>query len=117
MPEPDRDDAFDRFLAQSLAPPDRVPDKQFMARISQQILLDKLRRRARANMIERLGVEMLSIVAVGCGLLAVGAGTDIADSAGNIPPAAVVGMVILFGFWVTLVSRKVGVRRYNQPLQ
>ncbi len=117
MPKPNDADEFDLFLAQSLAPPQRVPDRQFLARVSQQILLDKLRRRARAKMFERLCVEVLSIVAVGCGLLAVGAGTNIADSAGNIPPVALVGMVILFGFWVTLVSRKERVRRYNQPLQ
>jgi len=113
MPKNDGDQAFNLFLVQSLAPPDRLPDQQFLARVSQQILLDRLRRRARAKMFERLGVELLSIVAVGCGLVAVGAGSNIADSAGNIPPVALVGMVLLFGFWVTLVSRKQRVTRYN----
>ena len=113
MPQVDESDEFDRFLAQSLAPPNRVPDKQFLARVSQQIVLDKLHRRARAKMFERLGVELLSIVAVGAGLIAVGAGTNIADSAGAVPAVALAGMVILFGFWVTLVSRQQRVRHYN----
>jgi hypothetical protein len=113
----DGDDGFDRFLAQSLAPPDRVPDKQFMARVSQQILLAKLQRRARAKMFERLGVEVLSIVALGCGLLAVGGGTDIADAAGNIPPMALIGVLILFGLWVGLVSPKERVAVFRLPLR
>ena len=113
MPQIDESDEFDRFLAQSLAPPNRVPDQQFMARVSQQIRLDKLRRRARAKMFQRLGVELLSIIAVGAGLLAAGAGTNIADSTGNVPAAALVGMVILFGFWVTLVSRQQRLRPYS----
>ena len=106
MPQYDQSDGFDLFLAQSLAPPNRVPDQQFLARVSQQVQLDKLRRRARSKMLERLGVELLSILAVGSGLIALGAGTDIADSAGNAPAMAVLGMVVLFGFWVTVVSRK-----------
>ena len=113
MSQIDEGDAFDAFLAQSLAPPDRIPDKQFLARVSQQMVLDKLRRRARAKMLERLGVELLSIVAVGAGLLAAGGGTRIAESAGNVPAAVVAGMMIVFAFWVALVSRQQRVRRYN----
>ena len=110
MPQIDDRDEFDLFLAQSLAPPNRVPDQQFLDRVSHQLALDKLRRRARANMVERLGVELLSILAVGGGLVAVGAGTNIADSAGNTPVAALVAMLILFAGWVTVVSRKERVR-------
>ena len=110
MAQNDQGDAFDHFLAQVLAPPNRVPDQQFLARVSQQLVLEKLRRRARAKMFERLGVELLSILAVGAGLLAVGAGADIADSAGAAPATALAGMFIFFAAWVTLVSRKEGVR-------
>ena len=107
------DDAFDRFLAQSLAPPERMPDNQFIRRVNQRIQLDTLHRRNRAKMFERLGVEVLSVMAVGCGLAALGAGAGIADSAGNIPAVPLVGMVILFGLWVTLVSRQERVGTYN----
>ena len=117
MANSDRDDGFDAFLAQSLAPPARLPDKSFIRRVNQQIQLDELHRRSRARMVQRLGVELLSLIAVAAGLLAVGAGTDIADSAGNIPAAALVGMVTLFGLWVTLVSRQERVRSLKQPLQ
>ena len=113
MTNDDRDDGFDAFLAQSLAPPARVPDNHFIRRVNRQIQLEELHRRSRARMFQRLGAELLSVVAVGCGLLAVGAGTDIADSAGNIPAAALVGMVMLFGFWVTLVSRQERVRSHH----
>ena len=110
MPTTDRDGAFERFLAHALAPDERVPDNQFIRRVSQQILLEKLHRRSRARMLKRLGTELLSVAAVGCGLLAIGAGTDIADSAGNIPAAALVGVVTMFAFWVTLVSGQQRVR-------
>ncbi len=101
----DRGDEFDRFLAQSLAPPERMPDGKFIGRVGQQIRLEKLRRRSRAKMFERLSIELLSVIAVGCGLMAVGAGSNIADSAGNVPAVALAGMAILFAFWVTVVSR------------
>ena len=101
----DRGDEFDRFLAQSLAPPERMPDPKFVGRVGQQIRLDELRRRSRAKMFERLGIELLSVIAVGCGLMAVGGGSDIADSAGHVPALALAGMAILFAFWVTVVSR------------
>ena len=113
MPHTEQSEDFDRFLAQSLAPPNRVPDQQFLARVSQQVLVDKLQRRARTKMFERLGVELLSILAVGAGLVAVGAGTNIADSAGNTPAVALLGMLILFAAWVTLVSRKERVTRHR----
>ena len=106
MTTTDHDAAFELFLARSLAPPERVPDQPFIRRVSQQILLEKLHRRSRGKMVERLGIEILSIIAIGAGLLAIGAGRPIADSAGNIPPAPLLGMVILFGLWVTIVSRR-----------
>ena len=101
----DRSEDFDRFLAQSLAPPERMPDSKFVGRVRQQILLEKLRRRSLAKTFERLGVELLSILAVGCALLAVGAGSGIADSEGDIPAGALAGIAILFAGWVAVVSR------------
>lgn len=104
MPMDDRDDDLGRFLADALAP-HRVPDQAFVDRVSQQIRLDELRRRGRARSAERLGIELMSVLAVGCGLLAIGMNASIADSAGNAPEAALVGIVILFSCWVALVSR------------
>lgn len=116
MTQTDGDDGFDAFLAQSLAPPARMPDNHFIRRVNRQIQLDELHRRSRSRMVRRLGIELLSVVAVGCGLLAIGAGTDIADSAGNTPAAALVGMVLTFGFWVALVSRQERFKSYNSAV-
>lgn len=117
MPVLDPADDFDALLARSLAPPERMADARFIARVDQQIQLDALRRISRSRLFERLGVELLSIVGVSCGLLAAGVGTKLADSAGNFPATALAGMVILFSLWVTVVSRQEQIQQYSLPLQ
>ena len=104
MPVADDEMEFDRFLAEALAPPRRPPDQRFAERVRRQIMLDEMLRAKRAKDVERLGVELLSLVALGCGVLALGRAPEIAESVRELPHVALGAMLMLFGLWVTLVA-------------
>ena len=100
----DPDSEFDQFLAEALAPPRRAPDQQFVERVRQQVLLDELLRQRRARAVERLGVELLSLVAIGCGLAALGSSSEIAELIRQAPHLALAGAMLVFGLWVPLIA-------------
>lgn len=104
MPMHDRDTQFDRFLAEALAPPQREPDPRFVDRVRQQVRLDELLRARRASMFERLGIELLSLVALGCGLAAIGSSSEVAAFARQVPHLALVAVILVFALWVPLVA-------------
>jgi hypothetical protein len=104
MPMHDRDTRFDRFIAEALAPPDRDPDPRFVDRVRQQVRLDELLRARRASMFERLGIELLSLVALGCGLAAIGAVSEVAAFARQVPHVALAGVMLVFALWVPLIA-------------
>lgn len=104
MPMHDRDTQFDRFLAQALAPPDRAPDQPFVNRVHQQVRLDELLRASRASTFERLGIELLSLVALACGLAAIGTSSEIADFTREVPHLALIAVMLVFALWVPLVA-------------
>lgn len=61
-------DAFDRLLAEALAPADRPADPAFVARVDRAIVADSIYRRQRAMLWRRFGGETLAIGAVGASL-------------------------------------------------
>ena len=101
----DRDAQLDRMLGEALAPPRRAPDQQFVERVRQHVRLDELRRANRARLIERLGIELLSLVAIACGLAAIGASSEIAESVRQAPHLALSATMVVFGLWVTLIAK------------
>lgn len=105
MPMIEGEEEFDRFLARSLAPPQRAPDDRFADRVRHRIMLDELLRSRRAKVVERLGVELLSLVALGCGLAAIGASSEIADSMRQVPHVALITIMLVFSLWVPLVAQ------------
>lgn len=100
----DRDAELDSLLANVLAPPQRQPDQQFIDRVRQHIRLDELQRASRARLFEKLGIELLSLVALGCALAAIGASAEIAGLARDVPQVALVAVVSVFALWVPLVA-------------
>ena len=104
MPTPDQDNQFDRFLADALAPREGLPDQTFVDRVRQQVRLDEALRARRARMFHRLGVEVLSLVAIGCGLAAIGSSSVVAEFALEVPHIALAGVLVIFVAWVPLVA-------------
>lgn len=105
---------FDRFLARSLAPPERAADRRFVDRVQRQVQLAEVLRARRARTFERIGIELLSLVALGCGLAAIASSSAIAESAGQVPHIALAGIMLVFALWVPLVAAAPGVRRQSR---
>ena len=105
MPMTDPDARFDRFLADALAPPERAPDRRFVERVQQHVRLDELSRANRSRLLDRLGIELLSLVALACGIAAIGGSSEIAESVRQAPHLALPAMMFVFGLWVTLVAK------------
>lgn len=110
----EHEEQFDRFLVEALSPPERVPDQPFVDRVRQQVRLDAALRARRACIFHRLGIELLSLVALGCGFAAIGASAEIAGFAREVPQVALVAVISVFALWVSLVAGpKVGGRMEN----
>jgi hypothetical protein len=104
MPTRDQDEQFDRFLAEALSPPDGLPDQAFVDRVRQQVRLDEALRARRARIFHRLGIELLSLVALGCALAAIGSSPPVAQFAKQLPHVALAGLLVIFVAWVPLVA-------------
>jgi hypothetical protein len=106
MPTPDHEEQFDRFLAETLSPPAGEPDQQFVARVRQQVRLDEILRARRSGIFQRLGIELLSLVALGCGLVAMGSSSAVAGFAREVPHVALGAVILVFALWVPLVAAR-----------
>jgi hypothetical protein len=104
MPTHDPDERFDRFLADALSLPEGLPDQPFVDRIRQQGRLDEALRARRARIFHRLGIELLSLVALGCALAAIGSSPPVAQFALERPHFALAGLLVIFVAWVPLVA-------------
>lgn len=104
MPTHDHDDPFDRFIAEALSPPEGLPDQPFVDRVRQQVRLDEALRARRARIFHRLGIELLSLVALGCALAAIGSSPPVAQFALELPHVALAGLLVIFVTWVPLVA-------------
>lgn len=104
MPTHDDEEWFDRFLADALSPPERLPDQPFVDRVRQQVRLDEALRARRARIFHRLGIELLSLVALGCGLAAIGSSSAVEQFALEVPHVALAGVLVIFAAWVPLVA-------------
>ena len=100
----DQDERFDRFLAEALSPTERLPDQPFVDRVRQQVRLDEALRARRARIFNRLGIELLSLVALGCALAAIGSSPPVAQLALELPHVALGGLLVIFVAWVPLVA-------------
>ena len=104
MPTHDHDEAFDAFLTEALSPPEGLPDQQFVERVRQQVRLDEALRARRARIFHRLGIELLSLVALGCAFVAIGSSPPVAQFATELPHFALAGLLVIFVAWVPLVA-------------
>ena len=104
MPTHDPDERFDRFLADALSPPEGLPDQAFVDRVRQQVRLDEALRARRARIFHRLGIELLSLVGLGCALAAIASSPPAAEFARELPHVALAGLLVIFVAWVPLVA-------------
>ena len=97
-------DPFDRFLTDALAPDERDPDREFVARVQAHIRLEEYLRGHRHSALRRLAVESLGLLFVAAGLIWLGRAEPVAGFFADSPGLALAGLLSGFGLLVFLFS-------------
>ena len=97
-------DPFDRFLAAALAPEERDPDREFVARVQAHVRLEEYLRGQRRSALRRLAVESLGLLFVAAGLIWLGRAAPVAGFFAESPGLALAGLLAGFGLLVFLFS-------------
>lgn len=97
-------DEFERFLAGTLAPPRREPDRAFVASVRAHIALDERLRSERAAAIAAFALQLIALLAVAAGVIWFTRSPGIAEAASESPGLLLLILVGLFSFLVLLLS-------------
>src|SRR3954463_5266069 len=97
-------DEFDTFLRDALAPPERGPDRGFVARVQTHITLEERLRAERHAVLRQLGMQELAITAVAAGLLWLGRAPAVADFFERRPEIALPALLVGFTLLILLVG-------------
>jgi hypothetical protein len=100
------DDEFDRFLASSLAPEDRLPDRRFVAAVQSRILVDDALEHERRRLVATLPKQLLGLVAVAGAVWTIGRAAPIAEYFERWPAGGLAMLLVAFAFVVTIFSRR-----------
>ena len=103
-----RDDDFDEFLSNALAPPERDEDRAFVLRVQQRIRIDDALRASRAAAVERLLTGTAALVSVAGALLWFARSADAASIAAESPAPVLAGLILLFMSVVLLLAPGAG---------
>lgn len=98
-------DEFERFLASAIAPPDRLPDRRFVARVQARILLDEQLARERRALMAALGRQIVALAAVAAGIWVIARAAPVADVFAQSPAVALAILLVAFSFVVAMFSR------------
>ena len=72
-------DEFDRFLASSLAPAERLPDRSFVTAVRARIILDDRLARERRSVIGNFVTQIVALLAVAAALWVLGRAAPVAE--------------------------------------
>lgn len=100
MPEPDE---LERWLARSLARPERTPDPAFVAAVARAVDAEALFAAQRAALWRGLGRDLAALAAFAAGLFLAALGWG--GGARVSPAALAVGVAGLLALWLTLALR------------
>ena len=92
---------FDRFMASALAPPERRPDRQFVARVQARIALEQRLYEERRTMIVRFAEQLAGLVAVAAALWWIGRAPFVA---GWFAESPALGLAILIACFAGLIG-------------
>lgn len=101
-------DDFERFLASALAPPPRIPDRDFVARVQAAVVLEEqlaLRRRALAGSFLK---QLAALFAVAAAVGWIGRADPIAGAFAEFPALGLAVVLSGFALLVGLLSLRSG---------
>ena len=99
-------DQFEGMLASALAPPDRDPDRAFVAQVQARVLLHEALRAERRGALQRLGLQLLAIVAVAAALLLLSRSPEITEFVAESPAVVLAAVIALFSLLIGLFASR-----------
>src|SRR5690242_601154 len=99
-------DEFERFLASALAPGDRLPDRNFVARVQAAILLEERLKAQRWMLLRGLATQLVALAAVAVALWWIGRAALLADWFAESPAIGLAILLTGFGCLVGLFSSR-----------
>ena len=96
---------FDRFLEAALAPPERLPDRRFVAGVQARIALEDRLARERAALIGALAKQLAALLAVAGGLWVLGRAAPVASFGAQSPAVALLVLIGAFGCAAALFAQ------------
>jgi hypothetical protein len=101
-------DEFDRFLASALAPPERLPDRNFVAGVRARITLEERLAGERRALLSGLIKQLVALVAVTAAVGIVARASPVAAFFAKTPALGLATLLVGFGFVVALFSTSAG---------
>src|SRR5690349_5482674 len=98
-------DGFDEFLASSLAPAERVPDRRFVTAVQARIILEEQLARERRTLVAGFANQLAALAAVAAAVWIIGSAAPVAQSWAEFPAAGTLLLLLAFGFVVAMFSR------------
>lgn len=99
-------DEFDRFLASALAPEERLPDRNFVARVQAAILLEERLAAERSSLTRGLITQLVALAAVAAALWWIGREDPVAGLFSESPALGLAILLTGFACLVGLFSRR-----------
>jgi hypothetical protein len=97
-------DEFEQFLASSLAPPNRVPDRRFVAAVQARVALEDQLRRERRALVANLAKQLAGLVAIAAAVWTIGKAPPVADFFAGSPAASLGILLLAFAFVAAMLS-------------
>ena len=98
-------DELDRFLASSLSPVHREPDRRFVAAVQARILLEERLARQRRALLANLAKQLIALFALAAGAWIITHAAPIADWSGDAPAIALAILLGAFALFLFLIAR------------
>jgi uncharacterized membrane protein HdeD (DUF308 family) len=99
-------DEFDRFLGQSLAPPERLPDRRFVASVQARIALEQRLHRQRRQLLAGFFSQLAALAAVTAGIWVLARAQPLAEWFAASPPLGLAVLIVGFALAIALFSRR-----------
>lgn len=99
-------DEFDRFLASALAPQERMPDRDFAARVQAAIMLEEQLGAQRSSVMRGFVTQLVALAAVAAALWLIGGAAPLANWFADSPALGLAILLTGFGCLVGLFSRR-----------
>ena len=99
-------DEFDRFLKSALAPPERMPDRKFVARVQAGVGLEERLASQKSALVRDLLTQLVALAAVAAGLWFIGRAEPVASWFTQSPAAGLAILLVGFGSLVALLGQR-----------